>query len=284
MQRLIILEGIAGTGKTTYMRRLKKDLSAHGYPVEIFEEGTHPYLDLAYSARLTTDQKTRLKTAFPELKSAIDAAAVFIDDMIILPYTKINPTKSVHSFYEMCESFNLHHQDDFKDYKETYTALWRHYQATKPEKIHIVTGVFMQNHYDFLYLKNKRDENEIYGFLSVFLKTLDPIVYNIEYADVNKGINKVIKQRNRSKSMTNWLQAVKRELARLPLARKRGYDQDMHVVQYFSDQQNKSREVLKSLPGDIKTMELDADYDQVYAKILAHLLKELKKPRKTLEM
>ena len=284
MHRLIVIEGVAGTGKTTFMHRLKADLETVGYTVHTYDEGTHPYLDLAYSAILTFEAKQALIQQFPALESEINRLAVNVGDKVILPYTKIEPTRITQSFIETCEKHNVHLNDDFTRYKAVYEALWRHYKGLKPNGIHIITGVFMQNHHDFLHLKKKRKVAEIISFYQRFINLLDPIVTHIEHDDVAAAINRVLAIRDASDDLWYWREAVKRELAALPLAKARRYHRDENLIAYFIDQQQSTRRLFEQLDLNHRTYRLQDDYDIVYDRLCADLRAQLKKPRKTLEM
>lgn len=103
--KLIIFEGIPGSGKTTMAKRLYEYLGNQGIKSRLYNEGDsdHP-VDLAWHAYLTRDEFTELITKYVEQADELCKHSIIEDDYAIVPYKRQGS-----SIYE----------DDLMNYLET---------------------------------------------------------------------------------------------------------------------------------------------------------------------
>lgn len=66
--RLILVEGIPGSGKTTLANKIKDYLENKGLTAVLFNEGDAHPADLSWQAYLTTDEYNQLLLDYPDHK------------------------------------------------------------------------------------------------------------------------------------------------------------------------------------------------------------------------
>lgn len=106
--RLILVEGIPGSGKTTISNRIKQYFESKGIKVKLYNEGdTHP-ADLGWNACLTIDEYTDIIKNNPELEEKIKGNTSFEGEYAIVAYTKLGLPMKGSSFDKLsCDKGSL---------------------------------------------------------------------------------------------------------------------------------------------------------------------------------
>lgn len=91
MTKLILFEGIPGSGKTTTSQLVHSHLKEMGLTTEIYIEGSDHSIDLPFYAYLTRFEYDDVRTRFPEQAEWIRLHAVIEDDYVLTPYKVPKP-------------------------------------------------------------------------------------------------------------------------------------------------------------------------------------------------
>ncbi len=87
MKRLIFVEGVSGTGKSTTAAKLHEALNSSGYQASCHLEGDSDNpIDLCWFAYLTRSEFQRLILAYPPYADALAAASIVENDYILVQY------------------------------------------------------------------------------------------------------------------------------------------------------------------------------------------------------
>jgi len=224
--RLILVEGIPGSGKTTTAKKLKEKLISEGKEVILYEEGASHPADMAWNAYLNEEEydnfllkcfemwETSEKTiSKEELNLRIDLQARKEENHIILAYTRIDFPEACYwslvddvASKEICDG-----RRSLTDFKEIHLMRWNKFakNALLNDTIYIFECAFLQNHIFELLGVYEKNDNEIYTYLSDLLDTvkcLNPYILYIEPYDVEKIILEVAKERKSpDNSRKDWI-------------------------------------------------------------------------------
>src|SRR5690606_18141538 len=105
----IFVEGIQGSGKTTLINKLAKDLKSH----KTFFEGDYNPLELAWCSYLDNETYQKLFLKYPCIKDLSHKE----DNYYVIPYTKTN--KQDEKFYLEMEAYEIYNgRIPFESFKE----------------------------------------------------------------------------------------------------------------------------------------------------------------------
>jgi len=227
--KLILVEGIPGAGKTTTARKIKDQLMSEGKKVVLYEEGMSHPADMAWNAYLKKEEyaeflskctemwETTGKTiSKEELINRIEVQARKEEDHVILAYTRINFPEVLYweligevAAKEICDG-----RRSLKEFKEIHIKRWTNFakKVFSEDTIYIFECAFLQNHiFELLSVYEKSDE-EIYVYLRDLLSTvraLNPRIVYIEPKSVEKIIVKAAEERKSpDKSRKDWIDEV----------------------------------------------------------------------------
>ena len=224
--RLILVEGIPGSGKTTNAKKIKEKLISEGKEVMLYEEGASHPADMAWSAYLNEEEyadfllkcldmwETSEKIiSKEELTLRIEVQARKEENHIILAYTRIDFPEACYLILvdniatkEICDG-----RRSLTEFKEIHLMRWNRFakNALKDDTIYIFECAFLQNHIFELLGDYEKNDNEIYTYLSDLLDTvkcLNPYILYIEPYDVEKIILEAAEERKSTvNTQKDWI-------------------------------------------------------------------------------
>lgn len=227
--RLILVEGIPGAGKTTTARKIKEKLISEGKNAILYEEGMSHPADMAWNAYLNEEEYTSfLSKCFKmwetsektisrdELNNRVEMQARREEKHVILAYTKIDFPESCYwnLIDEVASKEICNGRRSLKEFTEIHLNRWERFakEALLDNSIYIFECAFLQNHiFELLGVYEKSDE-EIYIYLSNLLETvkgLKPCIVYIEPSDVERVINNAADERKApDNSRRDWIDEI----------------------------------------------------------------------------
>jgi hypothetical protein len=208
--KLILVEGIPGSGKTTTCEYIEKQLTNHGMDVILYGEGdlNHP-VDYEATAFVSERRLKELKTAFPEMQNLNNIQ--YHDRTYqggLIPYIKLANEGMVtdecaaelskYDVYEMPSGV----------YKELVLSKWKAFaeQAETSEDIVITDCCFLQNPLTMLLAKYNETPESIKEFvmeIEQIIQELDPLLVYMAPDSVREVIENVRYVRS-----SEWFQHV----------------------------------------------------------------------------
>ncbi len=229
INKLILVEGIPGVGKTTTARKIKDKLVAEGKEVILYEEGVSHPADMAWNSYLKEEEYDRFLSkcmemwedskkniSKKELINRIEEQVRREDDYIILAYTRINfPEDSYWNLIdevaskEVCDG-----RISLNEFKDIHLRRWRRFanRVLTDDYIYIFECAFLQNHIFELLGVYEKSYEEIYIYLSDLIDTvkpLNPCIVYLEPNDVEDIINKAADERkSQDNSRRDWIHEI----------------------------------------------------------------------------
>lgn len=227
--RLILVEGIPGAGKTTMAKSIAKDLSSKGMKVKIFEEGMSHPVDMAWQAYLTEEEynsfiekcyevweNTKKEVSKEELKNIIERQVRREDGHVLLAYTKIEfpevdywQTIGEVANKEVCDG-----RTSLKEFKEIHLKRWSNFakESNDDDTVYVFECVFLQNHIFELLGVYEKSDSEILEYLKDLIscvKVLDPKIVYIRPESVEEVLmNAAEERKSPDGSRPDWIDEI----------------------------------------------------------------------------
>lgn len=227
--KLILVEGIPGAGKTTTARKIRDELISQGQNVVLYEEGMSHPADMAWNAYLTeteyddflnkclnmwdTSEKSVSKE---ELKNIIEAQVRKEDDHVIVAYTKFNFPEGCYwsligdvASKEICDG-----RKGLNEFKNIHLKRWTRFceEALRDDNTYIFECAFLQNHiFELLGVYEKNDDYilEYLKELIECVKALNPCIVYIEPGNVEEVIMAAAQERKApDESRRDWIDEI----------------------------------------------------------------------------
>lgn len=150
--KLILVEGLCGTGKTTLAERLHRDLENRGIPSRFYDEGAgdHPASLNGYAFYREADY-ANLLARYPDLAEAINARAIRDGLGYIIPYRWAGAHRELNILYNELRSRELCWTDTpIATLSEFTSLIQRHWarfaeRAGSSDDLYVMEAVLMQH-------------------------------------------------------------------------------------------------------------------------------------------
>ena len=273
MSTAYFIEGIPGSGKSTYAQRLHDHLKSQGKNVVLYSEGDLHPIDLAWCSIMNRDTFNTLTEKHEKYRDQILSHSKFMGDTVITAYTKIRVEDEDVSFFDNFSPYEIYRTKDFQHFKDTHLKLWKKFNETSDlDTVYIFECIFLQNHINELMLKfgKKRKEMTVYfQELLSQLSNLDLSLIYIKPVDVKKTFDRVIEERRSNNPVyKDWIDQVIEYFEKSKFGKEKGYLGYEGALQYFIDRQKKELKIIKKLEVKSSIFELEDDYDIVFNQII----------------
>lgn len=272
---MIFIEGLPGSGKTTFARRLHDGLKAKGVKVKAYSEGALNPIDLAWCALLDEATFEAFKKKYPFLEKSMDAVSMRRSDYVIVPFLQLDRKHLDQSIIKDFERYEIYNTNDLSPFKEAHLKLWKAFEKEADlNTVYIFECVFFQNHINELILKYNLtlpEQVEYFKDLLNSIKKLNPVIYHVSQADVDRTLSNIIEKR-RSPDKTkypDWIDLMVEHLNRHPYSKRLGFEGERGVYEYFKHRQGLESEILCHLEGSHHSFVLRNDYDRLFDSIEA---------------
>lgn len=196
--RLILIEGIPGSGKTTLSARLEAWLNEQGIHTVLYREGDAHPADMAWNALLSQDEFEQVKKEQPHLAEKLDAFAQPHNDQITVAYTKIgyeNVGPELWTYFEAHEVYDGRVPLDI--FESLHVKRWANFAdmaLANPETVYLFECSFLQNHVNELMSAHLKTEDDILLYLnrlSAPVMPLNPLLLYLDQSDTDETIRRV---------------------------------------------------------------------------------------------
>lgn len=180
--KLILFEGIPGSGKTTTAQLLFNHLINDGLDAKVYIEGSKHPIDLPFFAYLTDDEYHDVLCKFPEQAEWITVNSIIELDYVLIPYKEPVPKPWNDELIEYLKSKEFCYSDKpivpFEMFKKVFYRRFERYVASMnhTNTVTIFESVLFQHQiHDINRLYPEISETEIIEYLGALAKLISPL-------------------------------------------------------------------------------------------------------------
>lgn len=202
--KLIIVEGLPGFGKTTAAKIIKNILDDFEIENELFLEGNldHP-ADYDKVTHFNIKEYKKLLSDYPEYKSFIKKITEKINEDFFIHYHK-QKSKYQDDFsdeiYEIISKNDVY-ELPFKKNKRLIVNNWNKFSktASSENKVYIFECCFIQNPVTVSLIRDNKNFKETFNYITELLdvvRNLNPILFYIDQEDLDFTFKKIVNERS----------------------------------------------------------------------------------------
>ena len=277
--KLILVEGLPGSGKSTFSYRIAKHLKEQGIQAKCYIEGyAHP-ADFAWSAYLDAETYQSLQQEFPQYIDLMHEHAMASGDHVVIPYLDLELEKegrALHDKLAQHEIFSAKYSTEA--FLDLHLDRWREFcqKAMDESTVHVFECAYLQNHINEMMLYHDTPVeamNDYFRRLINTVKELNPRLIYLGQQDVDTNIRWIAKRRvSDDPDSPDWIDRVADYFADSPYGKRHGIKDIEGVIDYFAKRQENELYVLKHLPIQSSVMyKNDDNWDQFLGKVIAEL-------------
>lgn len=281
MHRLILVEGLPGSGKTTLSKKIASYLREWRETNHYNEGEAHP-ADLAWCACVPSEQLEAIYERFLEYRSHMEAHMTVEDGVAIIPYTRF-PIED-QEFYALMESFEVYdHRVGFETFCELHLKRWQRFAevALTEGSINVFECAYLQNHINELLLFHEMSEVQIESYLLRLIDTvlkLNPVIIYLDHRDVVHSLRQVSDARVDSKGERVWMDRVIAYIESCSFGKSHQLKGFEGMVAYFEHRKSIELRLLQQLPVKAHVVTHDGDWKQTWRTLKSLLDTEIVMP------
>lgn len=262
MNRLFIVEGVPGSGKTTFARILAEKFSKCNPNVKLYVEGDLHPADMAWCALLTDKEYKEICDSYPWYVQELEQNIAVWDGYVIVAYTKIqNLDSKLYSYFESKEVYDG--RKDTETFCSVHENRWKKFgqQATG---INIFECSLLQNHVNELLLFRCTNEDVLSESIEKLIscvKNLKPVIIYLN-VDTKSAITRASMQRVDSEGNRVWESGVSVYITQSPYGIKNGFTGVHGMYNYFEKRKQIELKILEKLPIEKYCISIDIDNQQ----------------------
>lgn len=201
--KLIIVEGLPGSGKSTTAEVLYKLLRGKGIKAELYTEGNidHP-ADFEGVAYFTKEEFIQLKKIYFKSDKLLEETKLEYEKGYIIPYKKLEREKQIifeEDLYEEILKRDIYEMP-LKTYKNLIISRWKEFVANYIDKniVLIFECCFIQNPVTVSMLRDNTSNEFTKSYimeLAEIILPLEPLLLYVEQENLKKSFNNAINAR-----------------------------------------------------------------------------------------
>lgn len=248
MNKLFIIEGIPGSGKTTFARMLGERLTAMNQEVHLYVEGDLHPADMAWCACLTQEEYDTVCNQYPEHREDFERNKTIWNDYVILAYIKV-PSMSgeLFSYFESKELYD--DRVNMELFCGIHQSRWERF-GKEATGIQIFECALLQNAVNEMLLFRGAEEEAITKYIIKLIdavKNLNPVILYLD-VDVNTAIERAARERVDGDGNRVWENRVAEYIENSPYGKKNGLKAIAGLYQYFRERKQLEERILEKLP------------------------------------
>lgn len=277
--KLILVEGIPGSGKSTISSKIANYLKEKGVNAKLFNEGDSHPADMAWNAYILMDEYKDLLKNNAKHESEIKKNSVLEEDYALVAYTKLNfgpEDKELAKFFESHEVSDG--RSSLELFKKLHFKRWADFgQNVDEDRVVIFECSYLQNHVNELMGAHNKDKEFITSYMLDLIKTvkhLNPKLIYLSQENIRETISRVSSERLSSNKEVwpDWIDMVIKYVENSKYGQAnnlKGFD---GVIKFFEDRKKIELSVIDKLDID-KSIVLNTDYnwDEVFKDVLKAL-------------
>ena len=254
--RLIMVEGIPGSGKTTFAKKIASRLCELGYHATCYNESDYHPADLSWIAVLTPEVHTHLLEKWPAYTEQIQAQSWQEGNKIFVTYSNIEVTnREDEALYDDFSPYEVYDGKwSLPDFTAIHVARWQQFaeQAQKEDRIAVFECAWLQNHVNELLMFHNKDQEEMLHHLQHLwniVAPLNPLVIYLQPEDVTDSIATVSAARVNKQGEPIWRDRVIEVVCQSPYGKAHHLQGMVGMTEYFRMRNQIELQMLQQLPA-----------------------------------
>lgn len=277
--RLILIEGIPGSGKSTISSKVRDYLENKGIKVKLYNEGEGHPADMAWNAYISMEEYNELLKSNPNHEEKIKEHSRVENDYAIVAYTRLGlgeNEKDLIKFFqdhEVCDG-----RVSLELFKNLHLKRWSNFAKTvDSDSVVIFECAYLQNHVNELMGANNKDIDFIINYMMELIKTveeLQPKLIYLSQEDINETISRVSDERRSSNKeiWPDWIDMVIEYVENSKYGKANNLKGFEGVIDFLKARKEIEFKVIENLNID-KSIIFNKDYN--WDKVLEQVIKSL---------
>lgn len=251
MRRLVLVEGLPGSGKTTISKKISEYMSAKR-KTNLYQEGDGHPADLAWCACIPFEKLDFIYKKYPTYQQHIESCMYIEDGFVVVPYTQFSIEDN--AFFQLMESYEVYDSRvGFETFSKLHMTKWKRFEelSEKSDDLTVFECAFLQNHINELLLFHCMTEKEIEKYLMNLIskvRKLEPVLIYLNQPSVYETITKVSEIRLNEKGEKEWMERVIQYIENSPYGRNNLLSGFEGMVSYFESRKKIELNIIKNLP------------------------------------
>jgi hypothetical protein len=249
--KLILVEGIPGSGKSTFAKRIADHYRNRDITVKLYNEGDYHPADLAWNACIPLEMLEQVLSRYGSLRDEIDKNIHIEDGYAVISYTKVETENA--AFYEDMESYEIYNScmpvrvfNDLIIYKR-----WKAFgqKAGLKDELNVFECAFLQNHITelmYFHLVDIDTMREYFYRLILTVKDLSPVLIYLFQPDVRETVRRAAEERVNPGG--KWIEDLIRFSENTPYSRQYGRTGFEGALRCIEERKQAELEIIKTLP------------------------------------
>ena len=272
--KLILVEGIPGSGKSTFAGRIATHYKAQGHQVCLYNEGDYHPTDVAWNACIPVEALEAALAPFQAFRAEIDRHLRREGDRAILPYTKVETDDP--GFFPAMERYEVYDSRvPFPVFEELLLQRWSAFgrDAANRDELNVFECAFLQNHVNELMNFQLADGERMKAHCRALMGTvrgLSPVLIYLAQPNVRAAMERIAAERVSPDG--SWIEGITGYLEQTPYGKQQGLRGFDGVVRAYEERQRAELEIVHSLPIPSIVLENHGnDWDGLWATLVERL-------------
>lgn len=260
--RLVLVEGLPGSGKTTLASKIADDLKSQGHQVALYLEGDMQPCDLQWISRMAPAdyeaavahlhrkwQESPQGESWQDISSRLQTHSTAEDGHILTAYTKLDfADVELWDALDPFRNGEVHdHRVNTSQYREIYLRRWQRFGEMYRDNAQVVIFecAFLQSHVTELLAFHEAGADEIVSFLAELIEPvrhLQPELHYIQALDYSRRIREAAATRG------DWLQQLIAYVSESPYGTSHNLGGFDGAMKFFDERMRIERIAMQQLP------------------------------------
>lgn len=268
MTKLILVEGIPGSGKTSAAQHIAASLADSGIETALYLEGdwSHP-ADFESVACLDADQLRRLKNRFPQQSGLLDSQVRVQDGDFFFSYRRLAYENQglPQTLIDALAAYEIY-ELPVEKFRRLLLQNWREFtgRAAHGDQVYIFECCFLQNPLTFYLGRNAETVSDAQEFVLELAHSIQPLAPRLVY--LNPGEVATTLQRVAAERPPEWLEMVIHYHTQQGHGLAQGWQGFDGTVEFYRMRQNIEIDLLAKMPFQtllVHHTEWARDYAQI---------------------
>ncbi len=269
MAKLILVEGIPGSGKSTTARNIEQLLTSSGVRVRCFNEGDLHPCDLAWHSCVPIAEYEKLLETFPDHQAILRQHTSVKDAHAYVTYGKLGLLPDHPLFIKLKSLEPYNGQVSLEKFKKLHVSRWQKFGAQTHEDVtYIFECAYLQNHIVELILTYQQSHDYIKAYLKELIETvlpLRPLLIYLSPVNVEWIINNAANERktDRPDIWNDWIDDVIAYMENSNYGKANNCTGLASSLEFFKERQRLELDLIKDLPIQSYVHEVQVNFEQL---------------------